>query len=400
MLLLQTFLLLLIAILFVPVAVLLLQVLSAVFAKHFWYFKTVKYAGERPTVAIIIPAHNESLGISATLNSLMPQLTKGDRLIVVADNCNDKTAEVARSHDAEVLERTNLDLRGKGYALDHAIQFLKANPPQIAMIIDADCVASANLVEVLAHQCMQTQKPIQANYSMHFPSADSLKKKIMEFAWVMKNKVRPSGYQRLGLPCQLMGTGMAFVWQDLAQSQLASSHLVEDMKLGLDLARAGKAPQYCAEASVTSLFPMSEEGVASQRARWEHGHLGVIVEEAPKLIMQAIKTGNIKLMIMGLELIVPPLALLMLLVLGLCVLSFVYFVVSTNVLPFSLTLVLLAALGLSTLLAWNSFATHILSFKDLLGAPFILLAKIPLYIKFLVNRQVDWVRSKRDNTDA
>ncbi len=374
--------------------------MSAVFAKYFWHFKTVKYAGVRPSVAIIIPAHNEALGISATLNSLTPQLTKSDRLIVVADNCNDNTAEVARALGAEVLERTNLDLRGKGYALDHAIQFLKTNPPQVAMIIDADCVASANLVEVLAHQCIQTQKPIQADYLMHFPSADTLKKKVMEFAWVMKNKIRPLGFQRFGLPCQLMGTGMAFIWQDLANSNLASSHLVEDMKLGLDLARVGKAPQYCAEASVTSLFPTSTEGVASQRARWEHGHMGVIVDEAPKLLLQALKTGNIKLLMMALELIVPPLALLMMLVLGLCVVSLIYFVMSTIALPFILTLALLAMLALSTLLAWNGFATHILSFKDLLGAPFILLAKIPLYIKFLVNRQVDWVRSKRDNTDA
>ena len=400
MLLLQTFLLLLIAILFVPVAVLLLQVLSAVFAKHFWHFKTVKYAGVRPSVAIIIPAHNEALGISATLNSLMPQLAKGDRLIVVADNCNDKTAEVARSHGAEVLERTNADLRGKGYALDYAMQYLKKDPPQVVIVVDADCEASSNLVDVLAWQVGKTLKPAQSGNKMFFTSTDSLKKKILEFAWVMKNEVRPTGYKRFGLPCQLMGTGMAVPWGDFSAASLATGHLVEDMKLGLDMARNNKTPTFCQQACVTSLFPSSEAGIATQRARWEHGHLGVILQEAPKLTFQAIKTGDIKLLMMALDLLVPPLGLLLVLILMTILVLSIFSFVTGNAFLLILSIILFGMLGLSTLLAWYSFATHILSFKDLLGAPFILLAKIPLYIKFLVNRQVDWVRSKRDNTDA
>lgn len=61
--------------------------------------------GKRPRVAVLVPAHNESLIIIATLNSLLPQLQAGDRLLVVADNCSDDTAALARAAGAEVIER-------------------------------------------------------------------------------------------------------------------------------------------------------------------------------------------------------------------------------------------------------------------------------------------------------
>ena len=75
----------------------------------------------RPRVAVLVPAHNESSVITATLNSLLPQLREGDRLLVVADNCTDDTAVLVRAAGAEVAERSNEQQRGKGYALDFGI---------------------------------------------------------------------------------------------------------------------------------------------------------------------------------------------------------------------------------------------------------------------------------------
>ena len=72
----------------------------------------------RPTLAMLIPAHNESSGVIATLQCLKSQLQAGDRILLVADNCSDDTASIAGAEGVEVIERTNLDQRGKGYALD------------------------------------------------------------------------------------------------------------------------------------------------------------------------------------------------------------------------------------------------------------------------------------------
>ena len=67
---------------------------------------------------------------------------------------------------------------------------------------------------------------------------------------------------------------MAFAWQDLAVLNLATGHLVEDLKLGLECAALGKPPMFCPDAVVNSHFPTSQEGLNIQRKRWEHGHLG------------------------------------------------------------------------------------------------------------------------------
>src|SRR4051812_9727823 len=119
----------------VPVAVLFSQVAMA--APR--YRPRAMPAARRPSVAVIIPAHDEALGIAATLRAIVPQLAAGDRVIVVADNCTDDTATVAAAAGAEVLERNDREHRGKGYALDFGVRHLAVNPPEVVIIIDADC---------------------------------------------------------------------------------------------------------------------------------------------------------------------------------------------------------------------------------------------------------------------
>ena len=81
--------------------------------------------GVRPPVAVLVPAHNESSGLLPTLANIQSQLLPGDRLLVVADNCSDDTAALARAAGAEVVERNDPTRRGKGYALDWGVQHLE-----------------------------------------------------------------------------------------------------------------------------------------------------------------------------------------------------------------------------------------------------------------------------------
>jgi glycosyltransferase involved in cell wall biosynthesis len=378
----------------VPVVVLLVQVLAAIVLPKpkFTLQPSSSQSNMHTSVAILIPAYNESLGITKTILAILPQLKTQDQLLVVADNCSDDTATIARSLGATVVERFNTKQRGKGYALDHGIQYLKNNPPQVVMIVDADCSISDQFIEILAMRCAQLKRPVQALDLMLSPDNPSLKMRIAEFAWLVKNKVRPLGFKALGLPCQLMGTGMAFLWDDITQMSLANGHVAEDMKLGIDFCRDKNAPFFIPEVLVTSLFPQGENSSSSQRARWEHGHLGMIVSEAPTLFWEAIKTGNLQMFGLACDLLVPPLAVLTLMSVAVFVLSLVS--ASHFALLFSMTL--LFALTLAVLLAWLFFGRQIISFKQLCYAPIYALVKIPLYIKFFFNRQVDWVRSKRD----
>ena len=377
-------------ILMLPVAVLLLQVFAAIFLPKSTFALQPNVI--QPKVAVLIPAHNESLVLAKTIQTILPQLANGDQLLVVADNCTDDTASIARSLGATVVERFNTELRGKGYALDYGLQHLKSNPPQVVVIVDADCSISDAFIQVLAQACAQLQRPVQALDLMLAPANPSLKMRIAEFAWAVKNKVRPLGFKALALPCQLMGTGMAFLWRDITQMSLANGHIAEDMKLGIDFCRAFKAPVFLPDVLVTSLFPQGQQASTTQRARWEHGHLGMIMSEAPSLLFEALQTRNLQMFGLACDLIVPPLAVLVLL----CVAVFILSLVCSAHLALLLSALLLVALTVAVLLAWLFFGRQIISFKQLCYAPVYALVKIPLYIKFFFNRQVEWVRSKRD----
>lgn len=353
--------------------------------------------GPRPRVAVLVPAHNESSLIVATLDSIRPQLLEGDRLLVVADNCSDDTAVLARAAGAEVVERRNEQQRGKGYALDFGVRHLASDAPDVMIIVDADSLASEGSIERLALCCINSGRPVQALYLMHAPAGSGLKVQLAEFAWCVKNRVRPQGWARLGLPCSLMGSGMAFVWKDLALIDLASGHIVEDLKMGLDFCRSGKPPLFCPDARVTSYFPRSDEGLSIQRKRWEHGHLGVILGDAPKLMVEAITRRNGGLLAMTLDLLVPPLALLTLVLVAAFILSWLVFLLGGALAPALIASLGMALLGGTVLLAWSRFGRGIIAFSTLLYAPFYALKKIPLYIGFILKRQVEWVRSKRDD---
>ncbi|AGZ35209.1 glycosyl transferase [Pseudomonas sp. SWI6] len=376
-----------------PVLVLFTQVLAACLPTR----SPPVLAGARPRVAVLVPAHNESPVIRATLDSIRPQLREGDRLLVVADNCTDDTAALARCTGAQVVERQHAHLRGKGYALDFGVRHLKDDAPEVLIIIDADCRVAEGAIERLACACAAADRPVQALYLMHAPQGAGLKVQVAEFAWRVKNLVRPRGWARLGLPCQLMGAGMALPWHALALVDLANGHLVEDLKLGLDFCQRGKPPVFCSDAQVTSVFPSSQEGLNTQRTRWEHGHLGVLLADAPRRLAAAFTQRNGALLAMALDLMVPPLALLTLSWVALFCISWLAGVLFGTWLA---AVIASAAMGLlmgAVWLAWWRFARRLISFSVLLYAPFYAARKIPLYLGFLIKRQVDWVRSKRDD---
>ena len=106
----------------------------------------------------------------------------------------------------------------------------------------------------LAMTAAATCRPVQALYRMLAPSDSSNNLQVAEFTWRVKNWLRPLGLKALGLPCQLMGTGMAFPWDAIRRVDLASSWSVEDLKLGIVLASQGRHPLFCPTARVTSQF--------------------------------------------------------------------------------------------------------------------------------------------------
>ncbi len=378
----------------VPVLVLLFQVVLSLPARRSSE-PTPEVA--RPCVAVLMPAHDEAAGIAASLATVRPQLESGDRLLVVADNCRDDTARIAAAEGAEVVERADATRRGKGYALDFGVRHLSGDPPQVLVIVDADCAVQPGALDRLVRECAASGRPVQALYLMQSPLGAGLKARLGEFAWLVRNLARPLGWHRAGLPCQLMGTGMAFPWPLIRQAPLASPHLVEDLQLGLDLAAAGAPPRFCPEARVTSRFPADAQALATQRARWEHGHLGVIAGQVPKLLWRALSRGKPALATMVLDLAVPPLASLVLMLLAWLLLSGLAAAMGASAGPLGSVCASLALLAVAVLLAWAGHGRHVVGLSELLGAPLYALAKLPVYMGWCRGRSLLWVRTRRDD---
>lgn len=348
-------------------------------------------------VAILMPAHNEATGIATSIQSVRTQMHTTDQVLVVADNCTDDTAQIARAAGATVLERHNDTLRGKGYALDHGIGHLKTNPPDMVIMLDADSVLHPGGLDELVAACQTHGSPIQSRYLMRAPQGASLKTRIAAFAWLVKNHVRPLGAQVMGWPCLLTGSGMAFPWPVIHNAPLASGHLVEDMQLGLDLAVSGHSPVFCERALVTSEFPSSDEGLSSQRTRWEHGHLGTIQSQLPRLLAQAVRQRRPGLLGLALDLSVPPLASLVSMMLVMAMLGLLFAAFTGAWLPLVAALVPLTWIAIGTISAWQRHGRAALSAQEMLSIGSYVLHKLPIYIGFFTRRQVAWIRTRRDD---
>ncbi|NJK37934.1 MAG: glycosyltransferase [Oscillatoriales cyanobacterium RM2_1_1] len=353
-------------------------------------------------VSVLIPAHDEALQIQGTLEGLLPQVQRSEQIVVVADNCSDETAAIARQLGVTVLERQNLEQRGKGYALDYGLEFLARNssagPPNVLVMVDADCRVEPGTVSRIAQLAQDSQRPVQALYLMETPANPSSKDSISALAFLVKNQVRPQGLLHLGVPCALTGTGMAFPWVSLQGISLASGNIVEDMQLGIDLAIAGFPPLFCPEAMVIGILPQQEQAATRQRTRWEHGHLQLILGQAPRLIQAAIQQRRWDLLAMALDLSVPPLSLLVMLWLGVTALTGLALFFGMAWQPFVLSVIEGGLLLLAVALAWLKFGQDQVPLKTLLSIPGYILWKIPLYFAFLFKRQQEWVRTDRDST--
>lgn len=378
--------------LLVPITVLFLECIAALFPNSF-------EAGDaellRPRVAVLIPAHDEASGIAATLETVVGQLTSQDRLIVIADNCTDETAMIARSFGAIALERQDPERRGKGYALDYGLQFMESEPPDVVVMIDADCMVESGAIERIASKAVSLNRPVQANYSMAPPPNPSPKDLVSALAVMVSNLVRPTGLARLGWPSLMRGTGMAFPWAIIHQVPLASGNLVEDLKLGLDLTIAGHAPVFCPEAKVVAVLPQ-QDAAKEQRTRWEHGSLQTLLTQVPHMLKMFIRQRRFELLASALDLSIPPLSLLVMLWVTSIGGALVAGLLGATWIPVVLLSIAGILLILSIVGAWAKFGRSFLPIQTLLAVPFYILWKIPLYLAFLVKPETNWVRTKRN----
>lgn len=356
---------------------------------------SMRSAARKPQrIAVLIPAHNEASGITQMLSRVRDVLPLQAAILVVADNCSDNTAEQARADGSEVIERTNATRRGKGYALDFGRSHLSKSPPDCVMILDADCIPDPGTIENLAAAALDGGRPVQSvNLMKAGPDAGPIVQ-ISNFAFLIKNLVRQRGLVRSGGPAMLTGTGMAFPWSIFEKLPLASSNIVEDLAVTVDLTQTGIRPALVETARVWSDAATAKDTL-TQRTRWEHGFIGTAVKHALPTLASGIGRGQLASVRLGLHLLVPPLALLFALGLSLAILLAGLAALGATSTP---AIVLLAMMGTSLFLlaiAWWREGRALLSIGAISRIPLYVLWKIPVYLKLVRGVETEWVRTKR-----
>lgn len=356
--------------------------------------KPIEVKGNQPKTVILMPAHDEASTISGTLEQIIPVLSDRVRLLIVADNCSDETAKIVKAYGHEVIERNDVDRRGKGYALAFGQDYLRKNPPDCVIILDADCTTDEQSVSDLSKYCLERSLPVQAQYILNPDRFTSPMVQISNFAFWVKNAVRQRGSQRMGAAAILTGTGMSFPWPLFERLPLATSNIVEDLGLTIYLTQTRNAPIYLNQALIKSLAA-GEQATLNQRTRWEHGFLSMAREYGLKSILQGIRKTDRRLFQIGLHLIVPPVALLFSLSFIGMIFTAILGSLRSSALPFLLISVPLTLSIIAIFLAWLSGGKRLISGKTLLKLPIYLLWKIPVYIGLFRGKTTSWDRTER-----
>lgn len=348
---------------------------------------------------VVVPAHNEAAVIAGVVASLrkLDWPSEDYRILVVADNCTDSTAALARAAGAEVLERHNTKLCGKGYALDFAFQASQALGWAYAIVVvDADTVVSPNLLETFAAHIENGAKAVQAHYEV-LNSQDSWRTRLMSISMASFHQLRSRARERLQLSCGIRGNGWCITHRLLQQVPYRAFSLTEDIEYGIELGLFGYRVHYADTAHVAAMMVSSEPASRSQRQRWEGGRWQLIRSKTLPLLQAAIGPRGKICLDLALDLLVLPLSYVVLHVVVLIILAG-----GASLWEPSLAIWLWLGLGCSlslllyVLRGWQLSGVGLRGLMDLVHAPFFVLWKILLMLR--PHKSAKWVRTKREQS--
>lgn len=349
----------------------------------------------RCSAVIVIPAHNEEAVIASTVGATLAQSAGDYPLLVVAHNCSDRTADLARAAGARVVVRNEGERRGKGFALAAARDELARAAPDVVIVLDADCRMSRASLDALAGTAGCSGRACQAVNLLSPDLGASPLVQISTFAFMIKNLIRQRGLQRIADRAHLTGTGMALPWPVFANANLGGANIVEDLALGLDLADTAGRPTLVSDATVWSP-PASAGGTLVQRKRWEGGYLATAFRLAPKAIIRSIARFDIRGLCAGLDLSIPPLALLVVLNAAALLLAFASYLAGALAWPFWLMVAVGVGAAIAIAAAWVMEGRKFASASTLLRLPFYIVWKLPMYAGLArKGAPKEWLRSGR-----
>jgi exopolysaccharide biosynthesis WecB/TagA/CpsF family protein len=350
-------------------------------------------------LVVLVPAHDEEQLVGRCVESLLSQDYPRElvRVVVIADNCSDATAERAVSAGAEVLVRDQPTLRGKGQALRWALDRLLATSDNFdaVVMVDGDSVADPGLLRGLVGEMEAGAEAVQGEYLvLGEPGARS---ELRAGAFLLFHVARPAGRAALGMGCALVGNGMLFTRALVQRVPWTSFSSTEDLEQTMVLRLAGVAPRFARGAVVRGPAPTAGRAGRTQRLRWEGGRFNVVRTFLRPLAGTALRTRRWNLLDAAVDLAVPPLGLLVLL--GLATSLVAAAPVALGLLPaWSLApaLASLAGVALFVVLGLLAVGAPRSTWVALLSAPLFIAAKVGTYARLSRGLQADrWVRTER-----
>lgn len=261
--------------------------------------------------AVIVPAHNEEDVISQLLINLK-KIDYPDYLYdiyVVADNCKDNTATIARSYNVNVVERTNHIQKGKGYALKYAFQNIGLTSGKssydAAVVFDADNLVKENFLKVMNNRLLKGEKIIQAYVDSKNPADNWVTATFSMMFWINDRYNLLSRYN-IGLSAVLMGTGMCISADTLNKTGWNTTTLTEDLEYSIQALSRGIKTTFTKETRIFDEKPLSFRASCRQRLRWARGQLSVVFKYVPGLLHQSFKQKSLAMLDGGLRLLQQP----------------------------------------------------------------------------------------------
>ena len=261
--------------------------------------------------AILIPAHNEEMVITQLCESLLEINYPGERftVFVVADNCNDKTAEICRKYGFQVFFRTDKANQGKGYALKYGLEQMAIERFDAVFIVDADNIVDSNILYELNKLIDTGSVAIQCNNSVRNRDTTWFTE-VLFVSRTIGNVFYHEAKYRLGLSSYLMGNGMCLSKELLTRTHWDAFSIGEDWEYYAGLVNEGVKVDFSIRAKVLHLESANLKQATSQRLRWSKGRFAIMKKIGFKLLMNGIRNKDLYKIDGSLPLIFPNYSLL------------------------------------------------------------------------------------------
>lgn len=251
--------------------------------------------GKTNSFALLVAAHDEEMVIANMVDSLknLNYDKSAYDIFIIADNCTDNTAQIAREHGAIVYERFNDVQKGKGFALEWMFEklFNMEKKYDYIGIFDADNLVDANFLFEMNKQINKGYSVVQGYVDSKNPF-DSWITCAYSFSFWSVSRVFQMARHNLGLSCQLSGTGFVMKTELLKKLGWGATCLTEDMEFTMKLALNNEKVGWAHKAIIYDEKPLTLSASWKQRKRWMQGHADVASRFFFKLMKKAFKEGR------------------------------------------------------------------------------------------------------------